>query len=103
MLDKIGMGIILGFLSVLLCFVFKRNLLKRFGWVKQFAVGSSIYLIFSSLYFSISGEFFWKDDINFYRFAIALGAIVYIGVIFDNYNINPFKKKKRKLDQTISD
>jgi len=87
--DKIGVIIILGIIFIIFAFFYNKKLLIKWGWVKQFLIGSSVYLIISSLYFGITGSLFWKDDLQFYRFVIALGAIVYIGTIIDNY------KKKR--------
>ena len=94
-IDRIGIAILLGLMGLALTFFFKRELLKGWGWAKAFAIGGSIYAIISSGYFAITGDFFWNDDMGFYRFIVALGAIVYIGVILDFYGVK-FQKKKKK-------
>lgn len=91
--DKAGMIILLGLVMLLLTFALKRNLLEKWGWVKVFGVGGSIYVIISSLFYSITGKPFWNDPLLFYRLVIAIGAMVYVGVILDFYGIK-FKKKK---------
>lgn len=91
-IDKVGVIVIFGFVSLVITFLFNKRLLGGFGWLKQFAMGSSFYLVLSSLYFAITGNPFWNDTLEFYRFVLAVGAIVYLGSIMDNYGI--YSKKK---------
>lgn len=91
LIDRVGVMVALGLFSLVMAFFFNRKLLGGFGWLKQFAMGSSFYLVISSLYFAVLGQPFWNDTLEFYRFVLAIGAIIYLGSILDNYGM--YKKK----------
>ena len=94
-LDKVGVIVILGILTIGITYLFKKDLLKNWGWLTVFGVGGSVYLIISSLFYAITGEFFWKDTLDFYRFVIGIGAVVYIRYIIDLYKSSKNKKSKK--------
>lgn len=95
-LDKIGIIIIFGIISLIISYFFKRKLLKGIGWLKQFAIGSSFYLVISSMYFAITGTPFWTDNLDFYRFVVAIGSLIYLIFILENYGIKLDKLIKKK-------